>query len=62
MANKKYISFDLTNEDDAKIVSGLKKIDLVLETKPKEILAGAVGKVLGSDKFKEAWQKVMEGI
>ena len=60
MAGKKYISFDLSNEDDEKVVKALSRIDMVLGKSPKDIVTEGVETITASQEYKTALKKILE--
>jgi len=53
MANKKYISFDLENDEDKKVVTALKRIEMFLSLSAKEVVIKAVNELTQSDEYKQ---------
>lgn len=57
MADKKYISFDKTNEKDLSTIKLMGRIDLVLGLSPKQIVEDAVTKITETKDYKEKLQE-----
>lgn len=53
MANKKYISFDLENDEDKKVVVALGRIQTFLGLTSKEVVKKAVEELTQGDEYKQ---------
>lgn len=57
MADKKYISFDRTNDKDSLTIKLMGRIDLVLGLSPKQIVEQAVSDITETKEYKEKLQE-----
>ena len=60
MADKKYISFDLTNEEDRKVVQALGLISRFMDISPKELVKRSVSEITKSKEYKNALRELIK--